>query len=430
MEIMRIQDRPHNNRWFVVLVALSFWIWLAKDLVFEIVPVELPTGQLLTVLLVVLALLFLAGRPGITCNERTSRSSHLKSRIAVLFFFCYCVLSGFLSGETAFTVFKLQNLLIGIVVAYALAYKTIRAISMDKRLFLIVGLLVGLAGYYFVFPDLRIYETESIGLRAMNVAHLNIQDFYVVLFLYAATLLFAGDFRRLHLFLFLGTGALSAPIVIAFNSRMLPFVLGVTFVYMSVALRSVMSNHGALIRNVLLLGLLALAGTVFAGDFLRSESRMMSIFDVGVKDAFLVNDRYISFGEAVRNFRESPVYGIGFGKFIFPGSYSDPTDRLSGTWPHNIFLELLSELGIIGFLLFAFSFGITLKEVLFAQIKSNREFLAFPCLVSVYVFATVQLTHHIIYPPLWVGYFCCDAAFHYNRCVLTDMRSMQPAESS
>ena len=93
--------------------------------------------------------------------------------------------------------------------------------------------------------------------------------------------------------------------------------------------------------------------------------------------------------------------------------------RLSGMWAHNIFLELLGELGLIGFVLFVYATGRTFVRVLFVRFRSNQEFLVFPCVLSVYAVATMQLTQHLPYVYLWVGFFCCDAAFHYNKCTLS-----------
>lgn len=431
MEMMRIHDSLPKRRRFVVLVALSFWMWLGRDLVFQMIGVELLGGQLLAVCTTVLLLLFIAGRPGNTRVTRRVDNLRARALMPTLLFFGYCALSGFVSGQTAFTTFKLQSLLISIVVAYALAHKVVCAIAMDKRQFFLVGILFGLAAYYTVFSDLAgIMESEEIvGLRAMKVAHLNVQDLYVVLFLYGATLLFAGQFRRVHLYLFLGAGALCAPVVVGMNSRMVPFTVGITFIYMAVALRSVMAHRRNQMRNVMFLVVFTVGGVAFVGDLVGSESRMMRVFDGGLVNCFVQGPRYVSFDEALWNFRESPVYGIGFAKFAYPGTNPDPTDRLAGTWPHNIFLELLSELGIIGLLLFIILGGRTLKRVLFVQIESNREFLAFPCLVLVYVFATMQLTHLIAYPPLWVGFFCCDAAFHYDRYSFSGLKRTDTAES-
>lgn len=41
-------------------------------------------------------------------------------------------------------------------------------------------------------------------------------------------------------------------------------------------------------------------------------------------------------------FLQNPVTGVGFGRYSLWGNY--------GNYPHNLFIEILCELGIIGFL--------------------------------------------------------------------------------
>jgi len=361
-------------------------------------------------------LLFVAGRPKITPGERLIREFRLKSLIAVMFFLCYCALHVLIDGS-AWSLFKLESLTIGIIVAYALSYKTIRAIKMHKNLFFIVGFLFGLAAYYAVFSEIKsvMEMAPTKGLRSLGVATLNVQDYYIVLFLYATALLFGGSFRCLYLLMFVGTATLCVPIVIGLSSRMVPFTVGVTIMYMIVVLQSVLSTRKNILRNILILSIIAIGGMMFIGDHMHSELRIFQVFTDGPLQLFVQGPRYISFAAALRNFWESPLYGIGFGNFVYPGEFVDRGVRLAGMWPHNIFLELLSELGLIGFFLFVYATGRTFLKVLLARFKSSQEFIVLPCLLLIYTVVSMQLTHNLVYPFLWVGYFCCDAAFHYNK---------------
>jgi len=397
-----------NTDWlFTLLVAVSFWGWLAKDFFLDIFLLPLAEGKLAATAVALLVPLFIAGRlPG----RIKARNIPEPQSIPLLFvFFFYCAMSGFLSGDDAFTRFKLQNLLISMVLGCLLAGKTIRAITINKVHFLGVGILVGAAGRFFIFNDLSRYST-AIGLREVPMAHLNIQDFYVVLFLAATALLFSGPFRAVRLLIWVGTAAISLPTAIALNSRMLPFTLGVTLIYMVVALRSVMLRSSNVVRNLLLVSSVAAAGIILVSESLDTESRMMSVFELGIVESYAGDPRPISFAEAVNDFVVSPIDGIGFGKFLFPGSHPDPTDRLSGGWPHNLFLELLSELGLIGFVIFLIPFAPLLKKILFVKFGSNNESVVFPALAFVYVVATMQLTQNIYYPVFWLFYLCCHVA--------------------
>jgi O-antigen ligase len=388
---------------------VSFWGWLAKDFLLDLFLPPMAEGKLLTTIGALMVPLFIAGRLPGRNRARSIPQPRTRSIVLLFLFFFYCTMSGFLSGNDAFTRFKLLNLLISIVLAYLLAGKTIRAITINKMHFFAVGLLLGAAGRFFLFNDVSRYN-PVLGLREMATAHLNVQDFYVLLFLGATALLFSGPLRPVRLLMWAGASALSLPMAIAMNSRMLPFTLGVTLVYMAVALRSVMLRRTNIIRNLVLLIAVALAGAILAKESVNTQSRMMGTFELGAEESFAEDPRAISFAEAVDNFLGSPIEGIGFGKFLFPGGVTDSTDKLSGYWPHNLFLELLSELGLIGFVLFLIPFGPMLKKILLAKFGSDNESVVFPALAFVYVVATMQLTQNIYYPVFWLSYLCCDAA--------------------
>ena len=67
--------------------------------------------------------------------------------------------------------------------------------------------------------------------------------------------------------------------------------------------------------------------------------------------------------EVICNFKENIIFGISYKKFrsecsnkIYDYEYSKITENIEfngcSTHPHNIYLEILSEQGIIGFILF------------------------------------------------------------------------------
>lgn len=52
--------------------------------------------------------------------------------------------------------------------------------------------------------------------------------------------------------------------------------------------------------------------------------------------------------EGVNLFVSHPTWGVGYGRYVFMGEY--------GSYPHNIIIELLSEIGIVGTMLFFYIF--------------------------------------------------------------------------
>ena len=398
-----------KQRLFVVLVSLAFWLWLAKDFALTFLIGKHESGMLAITCMVVLSLLLAAGR---LKSVKPNRTTHIRITPTlgwVLYFLCYCTLSAFLTGNTAFTLFKLEHLLISIIMAYALAEKTVRAVMIDSRLFITIGLIIGIAGFYSFYGDLT--TSSVIGLRARSMAHLNIQDCYVFLFLVTLALLLWEKLSSASLIMFFTTTLVCIPTVVALNSRMIPITIGITLVYLLVIFRSYLFNPGNRRKTIVFLVVIVAMGAMITSRLLNSESRMIQSYNLGYVKAFSEDPRSISFRVAYENFLDSPLTGIGFGKFRFPGIILDTSDRTSGTWPHNLFLELLSELGIVGFLLFVIFFLPLMRNTLIANAKSHEIWIVLPCILFSYVITTMQLTQNIFYPLLWLCIFWNDSAF-------------------
>ena len=62
-------------------------------------------------------------------------------------------------------------------------------------------------------------------------------------------------------------------------------------------------------------------------------------------------ERIARYKSALLSFKSSPLFGIGIGGFSV---FYKGLDVVKGAYPHDIFLELLSELGLLGFLSFVY----------------------------------------------------------------------------
>jgi hypothetical protein len=68
---------------------------------------------------------------------------------------------------------------------------------------------------------------------------------------------------------------------------------------------------------------------------------------------FEESGRMALFGKAIDDFVESPLTGVGFGMYARRAS-SDQGGIARGFYPHNIILEVMAELGMVGIILFIF----------------------------------------------------------------------------
>ncbi len=119
----------------------------------------------------------------------------------------------------------------------------------------------------------------------------------------------------------------------------------------------VVSSDRAGIRSIILVmsaGVIGLSALLFAGD--RIETVVDSYFSRGQHQGFVEESgRPELFARAVSDFMSSPVVGVGLGAFgqsAVRGSNVRPKNSSNqGFYPHNMVMELLSELGIIGIIL-------------------------------------------------------------------------------
>jgi O-antigen ligase len=70
------------------------------------------------------------------------------------------------------------------------------------------------------------------------------------------------------------------------------------------------------------------------------EGLLGSVQEEGYLDA---SGRSMHLIKGINDFLENPIFGIGYGRFSLFGEY--------GGYPHNMFVEILCELGVVGFLI-------------------------------------------------------------------------------
>jgi O-antigen ligase len=130
-----------------------------------------------------------------------------------------------------------------------------------------------------------------------------------------------------------------------------------------------------------------------------------------LQNRFTVNDvidsggsgRVLIFSTALKVWSRSPIVGAGLGSFHFySGLYTN-----TPTVPHNAFLEVLVETGLIGFMLWAGSFFTVLWKTLktFNRAKSFPDQLlsALPLALLIYVSVSGLVTGYMGFRWLWIS---------------------------
>jgi O-antigen ligase len=115
-----------------------------------------------------------------------------------------------------------------------------------------------------------------------------------------------------------------------------------------------------------------------------------------------VNIRFRIWKDALNKFKKNPALGSGFGI-----SYHD---KISGkTWvhPHNIIIEILAELGIVGFCVFFILFGLIFAKVflILKEISDAERMIFFLYPLSLIFFFLYSFLHTDLSTEYFKWYF-------------------------
>ncbi len=157
---------------------------------------------------------------------------------------------------------------------------------------------------------------------------------------------------------------------------LLAFILSVLFIFIYLLLFHLLKREGSqifiekkilkLIRYLLLFFILVSFIVFYFHDYFLTIFYRLSLLEE--LSGASIEERLRLYKSALDAIKISPIVGVGIGGFsVFYRGY----DALRGMYPHNIFLEISSELGFLG--LFSFLFMI-LKTILiaFSNIKTSK----------------------------------------------------------
>lgn len=132
------------------------------------------------------------------------------------------------------------------------------------------------------------------------------------------------------------------------------------------------------------------------------QQRLVTILSGHIDES--VNERLIYYKSAILTFLQHPIIGVGFGGWPVVSGLGDISIH-----PHNIFLEVLSETGVIGFTLFLSLLYFTFRRLTCSFIFLTPEYTSL-FLLTVFSFINAQKTGDLhdnlllfITFSLWVG---------------------------
>lgn len=105
-------------------------------------------------------------------------------------------------------------------------------------------------------------------------------------------------------------------------------------------------------------------------------------------------ERLSYWSEALGNWSSSPLIGTGIGSF---SSLYLQGREIAGTHPHNIVLEILSETGLIGFLLFLFFIWSAARNLRIARLHEDPLYLSIVMLFASLLLVRAMLSDDLAY---------------------------------
>lgn len=150
------------------------------------------------------------------------------------------------------------------------------------------------------------------------------------------------------------------------------------------------------VQILAMLAILAFAGYVaylFAsGQLTTTLSRFFSLVNyVETKGTSLRYERLSYWSQALLLWSSSPIFGHGIGSFsIFYAGW-----EISGTHPHNILLQILCEIGLIGFAFFVFLLITAARWIRIDRLRTDPLFLAVVMLFTAHLFVPAMFSFEL-----------------------------------
>jgi len=172
-----------------------------------------------------------------------------------------------------------------------------------------------------------IFDTDSFHIGYQNIGFVCVQG----LAFYLMTLKTNIDVNRIIIPL------LGALIILYCGSRQAILSVFIIFILWFIQLRNKKNNAG--IRTVVIVGGLVLMSLLMQ-ILVSDEGVLYSVASEGYVEG---GSRGLHLMRGIELFEQNPVFGVGFGRFDMWGEY--------GVYPHNIIVEILAEMGIVGLVL-------------------------------------------------------------------------------
>lgn len=131
------------------------------------------------------------------------------------------------------------------------------------------------------------------------------------------------------------------------------------------------------------------------GEYTTTIARFVKVFEMAEsEDQATGASRFLYWPAAIRFWMAAPIFGNGYASFSY--IYHLGSER-PGAHPHNVVLQILAELGLVGFVLFAIFVWTGLRHVTLARLKQD------PLLVAALVYLSTAMMNSMFAKELTGG---------------------------
>ena len=252
--------------------------------------------------------------------------------------------------------------------------------------YLYPALFAQIARYWFLWKG----QYEFVTLQGTYDQHysgfgseVSFTGFYLAI---SAFILFSKillEKRHLHLFLYLGCCGLILFAIILTKKRSMILSVPLVFVFMMYLYNK--SNYFNF-RSKYLFAITVVSTILFKSLII---DYVISVLTKNTYESIEMSQRELLWEIAIENFKSSPVFGKGLGSYDISFNLSEiRDDTFSFAGAHNSYIQLLSETGIIGFILWgSVVFNKTLHSFIpFVNKKRRFSFFNYSCSLACLIF--------------------------------------------
>ena len=303
-------------------------------------------------------------------------------------FLLICLLSSWQGYNAKISLEKSWQVGYNLIVPFALGSFAIRTCGQRKQLLAAIAGSLFVASNYEIWLGLQGLGSEGGGfLGRMQLAGQIIQAFPLLI----TGAIFIAWRHRSTKYLLLGLALLTCIALVFTEIRGAWIALGIValWIFLEVPVK---------VKHKLIFGAVVL---LLAGMMILSRATLQDKLVAGVTmRSQSVSERFLMWKSAYHIFLDHPALGIGIGNFgdLYEQKYILPEAKEGRhPHPHSIYLQTLSEIGLLGFVSFFAVFGYALRRSIANAREENMDFWQKAVPFAVVGFLVYGITDNVIY---------------------------------